>query len=238
MRLELNLYNFENSILEYNYNEALRQLILMKIKNIDPKVAQVYHDDPHNAFNFSSILGRVHSTRNGLVLKRGNLYISSSSKEFIFTLLKSFLKDPIIKLNLKNNPKFAVTNMRILDSIHYKPSMKFTTISPIILKNRYNVYLGITKDSSSDEVTKWINTLQYSIKSRYHFFTNKNVDNITIIPEQPSFKTKLIKIKDRTYICSEGKLNIATDENTISFINDYGLGMKTKFGFGCIEEVN
>lgn len=236
MRLELNIYNINNSILEYNYNEALRKIILLYLAKTDDSLARLFHDDPHYIFSFSSVLGRSHSNKYGIFIKRGVLFVSSPDKDFIFTLLKSFLKFPIFEIGLSNSTKFAVSNMRILDNLSYSSPLKLMTLSPIILK-RDNKYIAIDKDSNEDDVNLWIDTLKYSVKSRYKFFTGNTIDNIGIEINRSDFKTKYIKIKDQRYLCSEGRLEIRADREVLEFINDVGLGMKQKFGFGYIEVI-
>jgi CRISPR/Cas system endoribonuclease Cas6 (RAMP superfamily) len=173
MRLELNIYNLNNSILEYNYNEALRKVILLYLAKTDNNLAKLFHDDPHYIFSFSSILGHSHSNKYGIFIKRGVLFVSSPNKDFIFTLLKSFLKFPIFKIGLRNNNKFAVSNMRILDNLNYDSPVKLMTLSPIILK-RDNKYIAISGDSNEDDVNLWIDTLEYSVKCKCQV---KNIQN-------------------------------------------------------------
>lgn len=236
MRLELNIYNINNSILEYNYNEDLRKLILLYLSKTDNNLARLFHDDPHYIFSFSNILGHSHSNKYGIFIKRGVIFVSSPNKDFIFTLLKSFLKFPILEIGLSNSTKFAISNMRILDNLSYDSPAKLMTLSPIILK-RDNKYIAISGDSSDNDVNLWIDTLKYSVKSRYKFFTGNIIDNVGIEINKSDFKTKYIKIKDQRYLCSEGKLEISANREVLEFINDIGLGMKQKFGFGYIEAI-
>lgn len=234
MRLELNVYNINNSILNYNYNESVRKVILSYINRIDIEIAKKYHDDPHYIFNFSNIIGRSHSNKSGVYIKRGILFISSPNRDFIYTLLKSFLKFPVFSLDMDKTVKFAVLNMRILDNVNYSSPLRIRTVSPIILK-RDNKYIAIDKNSSNKDVSLWIDTLKYSIRSRYKFFTGSVINDLDIELNKDDFRTKYIKIKEQRYICSDGKLKIYGDKNVIDFINDVGLGMKQKFGFGCVE---
>ncbi len=240
MRLEINIYNIDNNLLAYNYNESLRGVILEKLRDVNPELSKIYHDDSKHIFNFSEILGRSHSNKYGINIKRGVFFISSLENEFISNIIKSFLKNPLFEIN--NNglkTKFATTNMRIIDNYSNKSNVKLITLSPIILKLKdENKFLAINNESSDSDIDTWINTLKYSIKSRYMFFKNDEVSNLDIKINKNDFKTKYIKVKKQRYLCSNGTINISAEPKLINFINDVGLGMKLKFGFGFVEESN
>ncbi len=240
MRLEINIYNIDNNMLTYNYNESLRGVILEKLRAVNPELSKIYHDDPKHIFNFSQILGRSHSNKYGIHIKRGILFISSLENEFISNIIKSFLKNPLFEINNNGSTtRFATSNMRIIDNYNNKSNVKLITLSPIIIKLKdENKFLAINNESSDSDIDTWVNTLKYSIKSRYMYFTNDEINNLDIKIDKNDFKTKYIKIKNQRYLCSDGIIDISAEPKLIRFINDVGLGMKLKFGFGFMEESN
>ncbi len=243
MRLELNLYNFSNSPLGFNYNESLRGIILENLENVDRALSKEFHDDPHHIFNFSNILGHSYIKNNNLYIKRGILFISSPDKEFILKSIKGFLKKPLISItNNKTYTKYSVVNMRIYEQ-NLENINRFQTVSPIILKLKNQLfkdkyqYVYIDNKSTEADIELWKDTLIKSIKSRYEFFTGDSVDYINVNLNSKDFYSKYIKIKNQRYLCTAGKLELNTNSKVKEFINDIGIGSKLKFGFGLLEGV-
>lgn len=230
MRIALDIISQNKQVIPYSYPLYLRAALLDAISRFDSKLSERLHNDDSLVINFSQLIGYGPKTDKGLEISNARLVVCSPHNEIIKALTDSILDNPVIHVG---NVTFDVTNISLLPTLKKEcQKIRFKTLSPIIIKNKaLERYLYLNETDFSD-------ALEYSIVHRYErTFGKKYSGELTVKPHKETFKKKRVLIKNEYHNCSMGEVTVSAQPELLQFIGDAGLGMKPKFGFGCVEAI-
>jgi CRISPR-associated endoribonuclease Cas6 len=219
------LFNQKMGDLQNIHNEDIQKWIYTLIAHTNPALSKTIHDKgytinkqfkPIKPFVFS----RIYQTKYGPALK-----ISTPVPEIIFALSKSLASKP----ELYNKSKDTVLKVTSIDVRQFRNTVKFFTLSPVILKT------GVNYTALSDR-NKIYETIKFNLIKKYQAIYGKEIKNPVLgINLEDSLKFAKQTFKGYQIQGVIGEITLYGDEELVRIAYECGLGAKNACGFGCIE---
>ena len=212
--------NFQNIT-----NDNIQKWIYFLIASTNPKLSTDIHDKGYTVNkNFKPIkpfvFSRIYQTKYGPALK-----ISTPVPEIIFALSKSLASKP----ELYNKSKDTVLKVASIDVRQFRNTVKFFTLSPIILKTGGDY----TMLSNANKVYE---TIKFNLIKKYQAIYGREIKNPVLgIKIKESFEFAKQNYKNYKIKGIVGEITLYGDEDLIRVAYECGLGAKNSCGFGCIE---
>ena len=206
-------------------NDNIQKWIYFLIANTNPELSKAIHDKGYTVNkNFKPIkpfvFSRLYQTKYGPALK-----ISTPVPEIIFALSKSLASKP----ELHNQTKDTVLKVASIDVQQFRNTVKFFTLSPIILKTGGDY----TMLSNANKVYE---TIKFNLIKKYQAIYGREIKNPVLgIKIKEPFVFAKQNYKNYKIKGIVGEITLYGDEDLIRVAYECGLGAKNACGFGCIE---
>ncbi len=238
MRARVKVVAEGGSKIGYDYQYALASALYRKLEMADPQSASALH--AYRGFRhycFSGIAIKEGSVKEtGLLLREGDLIVSSPSPDFLKPFLEGLLMDP--ELNL-NGSSLNVESIEILPELKFdKPVVRLRTLSPIFVKTMRDVDGRLVEWELYPSDGKFYENLSKNLLERCRsYFGTHPADAHFQIRKLHWTKPKRVNISGTPRRCSLMEFDLEASSELTRFAYDAGLGEKNAMGFGCVEVV-
>jgi len=243
MRIKINFSpgNDVSVPIEYNYNIYfnLRKTLLEYLQDTKPKLFGRYKKD-FPGLTFSQLMIPEREIETGFIKIYGNffsLFVGSADDACIEYLAKAISTRKTFPIYTNN---FEVKKVEVLDEPEFSSAMRFKMLSPLLLikVREGSPYFVRPLDPDFNDVFAAHLVKQYNAVYNTQF----QASQIQIIPDQEYIErkkniSKLITVRNIHYKAIFCPFLLKGDEALIRFAYHNGIGDKTNYGFGMIEEL-
>ena len=222
MRLLLNLWLKPGVVLPFDYQDALRSTLHRWLGRNNE-----LHDTPHSLYSFGPIQG-VKAAHGGLVETNAGVHwqLAFYNQATAWKVLEAAYKD-----RTEIMPGLRVYTL----GTHADPAQiptRLQVLSPVLVQDWENKR-GTTRDHLLPDNPRHTEALTTSL--RHKLAAAGLSDSGCTVRMLPSFKTKLIRIKNLSYRCAVAPVEITGTDEQRHFARTVGIGHSTGCGFGFLE---
>ncbi len=245
MRFLINIQlDHKNTILPYDHQYHLYSYMLRTIQRGNPQYSLELHKPrKYKHFTFSYLMTKARRTcERGIVVDGNEVYflVSSPDAGFLKTLVEGMLSHPEVKIK---TVKGWVSEIRVLKEPEIKHTMKFSTLSPIIVKKTENI-----EQKNGKSRFKWIELypkdgaeftqrLVKNLKNRFEDYYGINAEKKDLKIQILEFKPKRHNIAGTYHRASLCRMVVHGDRDLIKYGYEAGFGEKNAMGFGMVRVV-
>jgi len=243
MRIKINLSS-ANDVpipIEYNYNIYLniRRTIFDFLQDHKPKLFNKYKKN-FPEFTFSQLMIPERKIELGFIRIQGNyfsLFISSADDGFMEYLVKAINHQKAFPIY---NQQFPLKKIEVLDEPDFKSGMRFKMLSPLLLiavKDKKTHFIRPT-DSDLNEIFASHLVETYN-QMGMEKFTNSSIRLLLNQEylERRKVITRIVTIRDIHDRTIFSPFSLEGEEELIRFAYRNGIGFKTNYGLGMIEDL-
>lgn len=219
-------------ILKFSKNESLVPINNQSYVNYYIHKCLGENNEFHNSKNDYSIShlygGKLTEDKKHLSFENGGMIVVSSKNTlFLDKIIDGIINNPYLNWGMKYKEIININESFCTGWNH------FATLSPFIIKkysDKKTYSFATINESDFVDIVK-----NHTIKKLNAMFPGIDLSNFMIrINNNPSHKTKLIKVKNVKNIANQCHVSIFCDKKVAEEIYNMGLGQSTGSGFGTI----